>query len=81
MNFSGKSNWRNTLSSLLIQTALSACAHVSTPPVVNSYCSIAKPIRYNSKLDSPATVEQIEAHNSAWVCVCEEDCPNSGKEK
>jgi hypothetical protein len=36
---------------------------------------VAKPIRYNSKIDSPKTVAQIEAHNSAWVCLCEADCP------
>jgi len=36
---------------------------------------VAKPIRYNSKIDSPKTVTQIEAHNSAWVCLCEADCP------
>jgi hypothetical protein len=21
-------------------------------------------------------VAEIEAHNSKWVCVCEDDCPN-----
>jgi hypothetical protein len=32
-------------------------------------------MRYNSRLDTPATVAQIEAHNSVWVCLCEQDCP------
>lgn len=56
---------------------LSGCAHGSTTVVASDYCRIAKPIRYNSKLDSPATVAAVEAHNSAWACVCESDCPKA----
>lgn len=78
MKFRDKSTWRNTPLSLLILLALSGCAHVSTPPPASSsYCSIAKPISYNSKVDRPETVAQIEAHNSVWVCLCEADCPQS----
>ena len=69
-----RSNWARLLL-LPILSVISACAHVSTPPPTNSYCAVAKPIRYNSKIDSPKTVTQIEAHNSAWVCLCEADCP------
>jgi hypothetical protein len=62
---------------LTILSATSACAHVSTtPPATNSYCAVAKPIFYDSRLDSPSTVAQIEAHNSTWVCLCEDDCPS-----
>jgi hypothetical protein len=43
--------------------------------VVSDYCRIAKPIGYDSKADTAETVKAIEAHNSAWVCVCEKDCP------
>jgi uncharacterized protein YceK len=58
---------------------LSGCASGLTKTTVTSsdYCRIAKPIPYSSKLDSPATVARIEAHNSAWVCVCEHDCPKA----
>jgi hypothetical protein len=60
----------------------SACAHGSTTPqmVINNYCVIAKPIRYNSQIDSPETVKRIGAHNSTWVCLCEQDCPASGSD-
>jgi len=70
-----RSNWARLLLLLPTLSVISACAHVSTPPPANSYCAVAKPIRYNSKIDSPKTVAQIEAHNSAWVCLCEADCP------
>jgi uncharacterized protein YceK len=63
---------------LTILSVTSGCAHVSTTqPAINSYCAIAQPMRYNSKSDSAGTVEQIEAHNSTWVCLCGSppDCP------
>lgn len=60
---------------LLILIAMTACAGVSTVPVVSDYCRIAGPIGYDSKTDTPETVRAIEAHNSKWVCVCENDCP------
>jgi hypothetical protein len=56
----------------------SACVSGSTAPlVVSDYCRIAKPIGYDSRVDSAETIRAIEAHNSAWVCVCESDCPAS----
>jgi hypothetical protein len=59
-------------------SVLSACASVSTPRTATSdYCLIARPITYNSKLDSAPTVGQIEAYDSQWVCVCEGDCPKA----
>ena len=55
---------------------MNGCATVSTVPApANSYCKIAKPISYDSKADSLATVAEIEAHNSVWACVCDKDCP------
>lgn len=75
MKSNGKLTWRSTSLLLLTLTATSGCVHASTPPPVNSYCAIAKPIRYDSRLDSAATVARIEAHNSTWVCLCEADCP------
>ena len=62
---------------LPILCATSACVTGSTA-VVGDYCRIAKPIPYDSKVDSPQTVKDIEAHNSKWVCVCEGDCPLKG---
>lgn len=56
--------------------ALTGCAIGSTAPaVVSDYCRIAKPISFDTKIDSPETVAEIEEHNSKWVCVCENDCP------
>ena len=61
---------------LPILCATSACVSGSTAPlVVSDYCRIAKPIGYDSKADSAETVRAIELHNSAWLCVCEKDCP------
>lgn len=60
----------------LMLPVLSACAHGSTALTATSdYCRIAQPMAYDSKADSAPTVATIEAHNSAWVCVCEHDCP------
>lgn len=58
---------------LLTLLALSGCATGSTAPAntTSDYCRIAKPIGYDSTVDSAATVAEIEAHNSAWVRVCE----------
>lgn len=56
---------------------MSGCALGSTvPATVSDYCAIAKPIGYDGGNDTAATVKQIEAHNSQWVCVCEHDCPS-----
>jgi uncharacterized protein YceK len=63
---------------LTILIALSGCATVSTAPVVSDYCRIAAPISYDSANDTAETVAEIEAHNSKWVCVCENDCPKNG---
>lgn len=66
---------------LLTLLALSGCATGLMKPrvAVGDYCRIAKPITYNSKLDSMKTVAQIETHNSVWVCVCQGDCPKGAK--
>ncbi len=69
-----KLHWVKPPLLLLILSALSGCATVSTVPV-NSYCAIAKPISYDATKDSSETVTEIEAHNSAFVCICEADCP------
>lgn len=79
MKYSAKSILRSTLALLLIPTMTSACALGLTPPqpvpASGSFCAIAKPIFYDSKVDRPATVEQIEAHNRRFTCLCENDCP------
>ena len=70
----GKSNSALLLLASLILSALNGCATVSTVPV-NSYCAIAKPISYDATQDTSETVKEIEAHNSAFICICEADCP------
>lgn len=76
MKSNGNSIWRSTLLGLTILCVTSACATVSTtPPAVSPYCAVAHPIRYDSRIDRPETVRQIEAHNSVWACLCEQDCP------
>ena len=78
MKCNGNWTWLKPLLGLTTLSATSGCAHVSTPPpAINAYCVVAKPIRYDSRTDSAATVAQIEAHNSTWVCLCEQDCPAS----
>jgi hypothetical protein len=59
---------------LTILSATSGCVTGSTA-LVGDYCRIAKPISYDSKTDTAETVKEIEAHNSKWACVCDNDCP------
>jgi hypothetical protein len=66
--------WRSFHQLLLILSALNGCATVSTVPA-NSYCVIAKPITYDVTKDTSETAREIEAHNSIFVCLCENDCP------
>ena len=54
--------------------ALTGCVTGSTA-LVGDYCRIAKPIGYDSRKDTAETVKAVEAHNSAWSCVCSGDCP------
>lgn len=49
---------------------LSGCSHGSP---VSDYCLIAKPI-YDSEQDTPETRAQVLAHNSDYICRCEDDC-------
>ena len=66
------------LSLLLIPCVTSGCVTALTgAEIVGDYCRIALPITYDSKVDTPETVTQIEAHNSKWACVCERDCPKA----
>jgi hypothetical protein len=63
---------------LPILCATSACVSGSTAPlVVSDYCRIAKPIGYDSRADSAETVKAVEAHNSIYECVCNDDCPKA----
>lgn len=67
------------LSLCAMTLVLSACASGLTAQskrtVTSEYCAVARPIPYDSEADSKATVAGIEAHNSQWVCLCENDCP------
>ena len=71
-----RSNLVKLLSAFLILSVTSACATALIDPApINSYCTVARPISYDSVKDTPETVKQIEDHNSRWACVCENDCP------
>ena len=62
---------------LPILSVMTGCATVSTElKPISDYCRIAKPITFDSKVDSHETIAQITYHNNQWVCVCEHDCPN-----
>jgi len=66
------------LCACLMLSATSACATVSTGPETEvgfDACLWVNPIGYDSTVDSPDTVKAIEAHNSKWACICEDDCP------
>lgn len=66
----------------LILFALTGCANgLTAPATISDYCQIAKPISYDTKIDSRETVAEIENHNSKWVCVCENDCPHKSDAK
>jgi hypothetical protein len=57
---------------------MNGCATDLTGAVTQGeYCRIAKPISYDSKVDTPETVQQVERHNSQWACLCgtPPDCP------
>jgi hypothetical protein len=60
----------------LILSVTSGCVTDLTAPA-DSYCAIAKPISYDATRDTAETVKEIEAHNSVFVCVCENDCPRN----
>lgn len=62
------------LLTLTIFLVLTGCVTDSTA-LVGDYCLIAKPIGYDSRIDTAETVKEIEAHNSKWACVCDKDCP------
>jgi len=75
-----KSNWVKLLPLFLILSVTSACVAGSTGIVTPSeYCRIARPIFYDGKADTAGTVDQIERHNSQFVCLCENDCPAGAK--
>lgn len=68
------------LSALPILFAMSGCvAGLTEAEVKGDYCRIAKPITYDTTVDTPDTVRQIEQHNSEFVCVCEGDCPEKAE--
>ena len=69
---------QRSLWTLTILLVLTGCAGALTgTEIVGDYCRIAVPITYDSKVDTPDTVTQIETHNSRWACVCDNDCPKA----
>ena len=76
MRLTDRSNWLKLPLLCLTLSVTSACVTGSTGGVQsNSYCAIAKPITYDAAKDTPETVAEVEAHNSRFICVCEQDCP------
>lgn len=61
---------------ILAALAMSACTTVSTG--TDTSCKVFRPITFSAAKDTAATVRQVKAHNSKWVCVCEADCPARG---
>lgn len=61
---------------LLSLLGLSACgtttdsAGPTSPPVVDSFCVVAKPI-YWSATDTDATILAVKEHNAVWKARCE----------
>jgi len=56
----------------------SACALVGIEPVPveplppkADFCTLYEPVSYDSELDTPETVAQIEPNNARWLAVCE----------
>ena len=72
------------LASLLLATFLAACQTLTPsfgtnqPPteveqsadeIIAEVCKTFQPIRY-SRTDTPDTIDQVQAHNRAWVQLC-----------
>ena len=44
------------------------------PPPPDTYCQIAKPIRFSAKA-TRLTKEQVDTHNRQWVALCRNPAP------
>ena len=54
----------------------SACALVGiepaeTPRPQADFCTLYEPVSYDSELDTPETVAQVEPNNARWLVVCD----------
>lgn len=63
---------------------LSACANASVPAAVEAapdYCRDYQPVYTPPELgaDYPEADRVIQGNNAAWLCVCEQDCPEAGE--
>lgn len=56
---------------LLAGCQMTASTATSGADAVRVACEAFRPITYSSSQDSPATIREIRAHNSAWVELCE----------
>lgn len=60
---------------LLFLLSLSGCATTTgssgptSPPVVDSFCALAKPIYWSAK-DTDETIAQAKEHNAVWKSRC-----------
>lgn len=78
MRLMNKSNKLNRLLLIPLLMSLSGCVHGSTGLVpIDGFCKVAQPISYDSKRDTPETVQQVEAHNLKWLRLCEKEENNA----
>ena len=59
---------------LILATALALSGCATSSAVIDTSCTLFSPITFSSK-DTPETRQQVERHNSKWVCRCRKDCP------
>ena len=45
------------------------CEPTQAAPPVDTYCSVARPIRWSAK-DTRLTKEQVDTHNRQWKVLC-----------
>ncbi len=61
---------------LLSLLSLSACgtttdsAATKPPPVIDSFCAVAKPIGWSAR-DTDETILEVKSHNAVWKARCQ----------
>lgn len=67
------SAWLRLTTLVLTPMLLTGCLTLSTettPVVVDTACTAFAPITYSGTGDTPQTVDEIKAHNRAWLAIC-----------
>ena len=64
----------------LILFLTSSCAASTTALTqVSDFCSIAKPLTFDGKLDTLETQKQIMSFDAQYMCICLHQCPKGVK--